>query len=243
MAKCLSVDRANNIIDNDRADMNKWIKCIFPVSLKKETANAAREINKSISVLDDQIDASDRQIIDARKALRLLVATGGQAKDLNIAIAEVETLVRRVHAKTKIRRNLQDKLGHLGDVEINAQVISAMRCTNGALSVAYGDPEEQEDDALDLVEEFELLAETGLHVTGALETSLAVPEPEDETEHVVDEEALSKAMGCAQLRQPEGESFRTMPEVPSRQTANGMSVDCINEGTNATRAEIRALRL
>ena len=86
------------------------------MSLKKETANAAREINKSISVLDEQIDATDRQIIDARKALRLLVATGGQAKDINMAIAEVDTLVRRVQAKTKIRRNLQDNLGHLGDV-------------------------------------------------------------------------------------------------------------------------------
>jgi hypothetical protein len=219
------------------------MKCIFLVSLKKETANAAAEINQSIAVLDEQIDATDRQIIDARKALRLLVATEGQAKDLNIAIAEVETLVRRVQANTKIRRNLQDKLGHLGDVEINSQVISAMRCTNGALSVAYGDPEEQEDDALDLVEEFELLAETGLHVTEALETSLAVPEPEDETEHVVDEEALSKAMGCTQLRQHEGVSLRALPEVPSRHTANVMPADNINDGTNATRAEIRALRL
>lgn len=240
---CLNVGRANNVADYDRPDMKKWMKCIFPVSLKKETANASKEINKSISVLDEQIDATDSQIIDARKALRLLVATGGQAKELNVAIAEVDSLVRRVQAKTKIRRNLQDKLSHLGDVEINSQVISAMRSTNGALSVAYGDPDEQEDDALDLVEEFELLAETSLHVTGALETSLAVPEPEDDTDHEVDEEALSRAMGCTRLRQQAGVSLSVLPEVPSRHATHGVPADDIHDGTNATRAEIRALRL
>ena len=85
----LSVSRANNIVDYDMADMKKWMKCIFPVSLKKKTANAAAEINQSIAVSDDQIDATDRHNTDARKALRLLVATGEERKDLNVAIAEV----------------------------------------------------------------------------------------------------------------------------------------------------------
>ena len=225
--------------------MKKWMKCIFPVSLKRETETAAAEINRSIASLDDQIKTTEHQIIDARKALRLLVATGGEGKDLNAAIAEVEAMVRRVQAKSKIRRNLQEKLCHLGDVEINSQVISAMRRTNGALSVAYGDPDEQEDDALDLVEEFELLAETGLHVTGALETSLALPERDndDESAHEVDQAALSRAMGCTPIRQHSVVGLGTLPEVPHSYTKNAMPVDQKDTATNATRAEIRALRL
>jgi hypothetical protein len=226
------------------ADMSKWMKCIFPRSAKYATELATVEVNRSILVLESQIDSTESQIKDARQALRLLVATGAGKKQLNASIRAVDCLVARSAAKSKIRHNLQEKLGHLGDVEINSQVISAMRHTNGALSAAYGDNEEQEDDAIDLVEEFEKLAETGGHVTGALEASVSLGErPEEEDEEEVNDAALARAMGGIPPRDRTVRVLSVLPEAPRGKADAGVVTASTNQSTNGTRAEIRALRL
>ena len=225
--------------------MSKWMNCIFPRSAKYATELATLEVNRSIVVLESQIDFTESQLKDGRKALRLLVATCAGKKELNAAIRAVECLVTRLQAKSKIRHNLQEKLGHLGDVEINSQVTSAMRHTNGALSAAYGDNEEQEDDAIDLVEEFEKLAETGEHVTGALEASVSLSDRHngEEEEEEVDDAALARAMGGAQPRDRNATVLSVLPEVPRGQAPEGLPAASTNQSTNGTRAEIRALRL
>lgn len=225
--------------------MEKWMKCIFPVTAKKAAAAAAQEVSHSIVLLSEQIEEAEGQVAEARSALRLLVASGGSGKEINVAIRVVDERIHRVDAKNKIRRGLQQRLGRLGDVEINSQVISAMRRTNGALTVAYGENEEQEDDALDLVEEFERLAETGQHVTGALEAQVISCDPESEEEgcHEVDDAVLARAMGRVPQPHRVVNGGLPLPEVPLRQGATALPAARANSSTNGTRAEIRALRL
>ena len=106
-----------------------------------------------------------------------------------------------------------------------------MRRTTGALSAAYGDNEEQEDDALDLVEEFEKLAETGRHVTGAPEASVTLSDQDgvEEDEDEIDDAALSGATGCALPCAQAPTVSSRMPEVPCGNAEDGLPADRRNQ--------------
>ena len=221
--------------------MNLFQKVINPFGecgSKAKSRHAIKEVQLALEATQEQYATAMTEQHDARTRLRVAHANGALPRVLKTGIVDVEAAGRKVVAKSRVISNLKERLHQLEDVDANAKVISAMRATNGALKGAYCGNRDAEDEALDLVGEFEDYAESNEIILEAMGAEITRSE-ENEQDKEVDQESLARALGGVVDLHTDAVVFPSIPHSARNSTA--LTPD--SGTTSSIRSEIRALRL